>query len=404
MVDKAWEHTASEHTASEHTASEHEATEHKASEHDDGRRAALARIEAWRQRAPVFKDDTITMAHGAGGKASQSLLAGVILPALAGGGGGGADGADGGSDAELRRLDDGAVIDMPAGHRLVVTTDAFVVTPRFFSGGSIGDLAVNGTVNDLAVMGATPHALTLSLVLEEGFAVAELRRILDDVAAAAKVARVTVVAGDTKVVEREAADGCYLTTTGIGFRRTEADLGAEFVEPGDVVICSGPIGDHGIAVLVARGDLALTADLASDTRPLAPAVAALLDAVPATRWLRDATRGGAASVLNELAAACGFGVEVDEAAVPVRRPVVGACELLGLDPLYIANEGTFVAVVPAEGSADALRAVRSVPGCEEAAVIGSVVDDHPQLVVANTAFGGTRILDMLVGDPLPRIC
>ncbi|MDH3300931.1 MAG: hydrogenase expression/formation protein HypE [Acidimicrobiia bacterium] len=373
------------------------------SELDEGRRAALARIEAWRQRAPVFRDDTITMAHGAGGKASQSLLTGVVLPALTAGDGG--DGADDGGDTELHRLDDGAVVDMPdGGHQLVVTTDAFVVTPRFFAGGSIGDLAVNGTVNDLAVMGATPEALTLSLVLEEGLAVSELRRILDDVAAAARAAGVTVVAGDTKVVEREAADGCYLTTTGIGFRRSDLGLGADQVRGGDTVICSGPIGDHGIAVLVARGDLALTADLVSDTRPLTPAVSALLDAVPATRWMRDATRGGVASVLNELAGASGCGVELDEAAVPVRRPVVGACELLGLDPLYIANEGTFVAVVPADRVGDALAALRSVPGCEEAAAIGRIVDDHPRLVVANTTFGGTRILDMLVGDPLPRIC
>ena len=365
-------------------------------DHDDGRAAALARIEAWRQRAPVFRDDTITMAHGAGGKASQSLLAGVILPSLAAG--------DDDGEPELHRLDDGAVVDVPDGHRLVITTDAFVVTPRFFSGGSIGDLAVNGTVNDLAVMGADPVAFTLSLVLEEGFAVAELRRILDDVASAARAAGIAVVAGDTKVVERAAADGCYLTTTGIGFRPTDLDLGADRVQSGDAVICSGPIGDHGIAVLVARGDLALATDLPSDTRPVAAAVAALLGAVPGTRWMRDATRGGVASVLNELAGAAGCGVEVDEAAVPVRRPVVGACELLGLDPLYIANEGTFVAVVPADDADDAVAALRSVPGCEEAAAIGRIVDDHPQLVVTRTAFGGTRILDMLVGDPLPRIC
>ncbi len=361
---------------------------------DGGRSAALARIEAWRQRAPVFRDATITMTHGAGGKASQSLIEGLVAPTLA------AADVDGVSD----RFDDGAVLRPPPDHDVVVSTDAFVVTPRFFPGGSIGDLAVNGTVNDLAVMGAEPVALTLSLVLEEGLAVDELRRILADVADAAAAAGVKVVSGDTKVVERGAADGCYITTTGIGYRPTSTRLGAELVEVDDVVICSGPIGDHGVAVMLARGDLALAADIDSDTRPLAELVAALTAAVPDVRWMRDATRGGVASVLNELAGAADVGVEVDEAAVPVRRPVSGACELLGLDPLYIANEGTMVAVVPAKQVNAALAAMTAVPGGEGAAVIGRVGGDHRRLVVARTAFGGTRILDMLVGDPLPRIC
>ncbi|MDH3295976.1 MAG: hydrogenase expression/formation protein HypE, partial [Acidimicrobiia bacterium] len=217
-------------------------------------------------------------------------------------------------------------------------------------------------------------------------------------------AGVMVVSGDTKVVERGAADGCFVTTTGIGFRPTSVRLGAELVQAGDVVICSGPIGDHGVAVMVARGDLALAADITSDTRPLADLVAALLTTVPNVRWMRDATRGGLASVLNELAGAAGCGVEVNEASVPVRRTVAGACELLGLDPLYIANEGTMAAVVPADRADDAVAALASAPGGEEAVVIGRVVDDHQGLVVARTAFGGTRILDMLVGDPLPRIC
>ena len=357
---------------------------------DDGRAAALARIEAWRQRAPVFRDTTITMAHGAGGKASQSLLEGVIRPAL--------------SNPSLDRLDDGAVLAVPGDHEVVVSTDAFVVTPRFFPGGSIGDLAVNGTVNDLAVMGAQPHALTLSLVLEEGLAVDELRRIIDDVASAASACQVTVVTGDTKVVERGAADGCYLTTTGIGFRPVHMLLGADQVSIGDVVLCSGPIGDHGVAVMVARGDLALAAEISSDTRPLVAPIRAVLAAAPGTRWMRDATRGGVASVLNELAGATGLGVEIDEVSVPVRRPVVGACELLGLDPLYIANEGTFIAIVPETEADAALAALRAVLDDDGAAVIGRIVADHPELVVARTAFGGTRILDMLVGDPLPRIC
>ncbi len=360
----------------------------------DGKAEAMARIEAWRQRAPVFKDETITMAHGAGGKASQSLIEGVIIPSLA--------------ESSDSNLDDGAAIDVPADHHLVVSTDAFVVTPRFFPGGSIGDLAVNGSVNDLAVMGARPHALTLSMVLEEGLAVAEVRKILSAVSEAAATAGVTVVAGDTKVVERASADGCYITTTGIGFRANSVRLGAELVQPGDVVLVSGPIGDHGIAVMVARGDLALSADIPSDTRSVAPLVEALMSSSPAAdsgvRWMRDATRGGVASVLNELAAAAGCGVEVDEADVPVRRPVAGACELLGLDPMYIANEGTMVAVVAPDQADRALAAMTSVPGGQGAAIVGRIVDDHQGLVVARTPFGGTRILDMLVGDPLPRIC
>jgi hydrogenase expression/formation protein HypE len=350
----------------------------------------LARVEAWRRRAPVLRDETITLAHGAGGKASQSLVDGLIRPAL--------------SNPELDRLDDAAVLDVPDGHRLVVTTDAFVVTPRRFPGGSIGDLAVNGTVNDLACLGATPAALTLSLVLEEGLAVDELRAIVDDVAAAASAAGVPVVTGDTKVVERGAADGCYLTTTGVGFVPTGLRLRAEDVRAGDAVLVSGPIGDHGIAVLVARGDLALTAPVESDTAPLHELSAALLDAVPATRWLRDPTRGGVASAVNELVAACGLGVELVEADLPVRRPVAGACELLGLDPLHIANEGRLVAVVPGGSAATAVAALAGRPEGEGARIVGVVTDDHPGLVVVRTPFGGTRILDMLVGDPLPRIC
>lgn len=354
------------------------------------RDAVLDRVESWRRRAPKLADDTITMAHGAGGKASQSLIEAVIRPAL--------------SNPELDRLDDAAVLDVPAGHRLVVTTDAFVVTPRRFPGGSIGDLAVNGTINDLACLGATPAALTLSLVLEEGLAVDELRDIIADVAAAATAAGVPVVTGDTKVVERGAADGCYLTTTGVGFVADGVVLDAGSVRPGDALIASGTIGDHGIAVLVARGDLALAAEVPSDTAPLHHLVAGLLDAVPETRWIRDPTRGGVASTANELATACDLGVELDEETLAVRPMVRGACELLGLDPLYIANEGKVVVVVPSAQAAAAVEAIRSHPVGAEATVIGRITDDHPGLVLVRTAFGGTRIVDMLVGDPLPRIC
>ena len=354
------------------------------------REAVLARVESWRRRAPRLGDDTITMAHGAGGRASHSLLEAVIRPAF--------------SNPVLDRLEDGAVLEIGHGRRLAVTTDAFVVTPRRFGGGSIGDLAVNGTINDLAAMGADPAALAVSLVLEEGLAVDELRAIVADLARAADRAGVEIVTGDTKVVERGAADGCYITTTGVGLVRPEARLDAATVQPTDAIIVSGTIGDHGVAVMVARGDLALVADVRSDTAPLHRLVSALLGAVPETRWLRDPTRGGVASVCNELAMACGLGVELDERALPVRPDVAGACELLGLDPLYIANEGKMIAVVPTECADAAVAAMR---GCEEGAgacVVGAVTDEHPGLVVVRTGFGGTRIVDMLVGDPLPRIC
>ena len=355
----------------------------------EAREAVLARVESWRRRTPRLTDETITMAHGAGGRASQSLIEAVIRPAF--------------SNPVLDRLEDGAVIEA-GDRRLAVTTDAFVVTPRRFNGGSIGDLAVNGTVNDLAAMGAEPAALAVSLVLEEGLEVEELRAIVDDVARSASAAGVDVVTGDTKVVERGAADGCYITTTGIGFVSPERQLDAASVQPSDAVVLSGTIGDHGVAVMVARGDLALAADVASDTAPLHELVSALLDAVPATRWLRDPTRGGVASICNELAAASGLGVELDERSLPVRGAVAGACELLGLDPLYIANEGKMLAVVPAE---DAETAVQAMRGCEagaDACAVGTITEEHPGLVLVRTGFGGTRIVDMLVGDPLPRIC
>ncbi len=357
---------------------------------DDDRKQVLARIEEWRLRPPKMTDQVITMAHGAGGKASQALTNAVFRSAYGG--------------PELDRLDDGAVLDIPTGMRVVFTTDAFVVTPRTFSGGSIGDLAVNGTVNDLAVMGATPTWLSVSVVLEEGFPLSELREIVADIAAAAAAANVTIVAGDTKVVERGAADGCYLTTSGIGLRDEHVSLGAEQVEPGDVVIISGTFGDHGTAVMLARGDLALDADISSDTASIHEATAALLEAVPETRWMRDPTRGGVASACNELAVAGNVGVALFEESFPVLRPVSGACELLGLDPLYVANEGKFIGIVPAASAAVALAALRSVEVSAQAAIIGEINDEHLGMVVAHTPFGGSRIVDMLVGAPLPRIC
>lgn len=335
-------------------------------------------------------DEVITMAHGAGGKASQALTNAVFRSAYGG--------------TELDRLEDGAVLDVPTGQRLVFTTDAFVVTPRRFPGGSLGDLAVNGTVNDLSVMGAVPRWLTVSAVLEEGLPLAELREIVADIAAAAARSGVTIVAGDTKVVEHGAADGCYLTTSGIGLLDPHVTLAAERVEPGDAVIVSGTLGDHGTAVMLARGELALQGEVKSDTAPLHEAVAALLAAVPQTRWMRDPTRGGLASACNELSVAAGVGVALFEEMLPVLPQVAGACELLGIDPLYVANEGKLVAIVPSTHVERALTALRSVEVSANATLVGEINDEHPGMVVAHTGFGGSRIVDMLVGAPLPRIC
>lgn len=348
------------------------------------------RIEAFRRRAPRLRDEWITLAHGAGGKSSAALLDAVFLPAF---------GLDG-----LRAQTDAALLDAPAGERLAFTTDSYVVKPSRFPGGSIGDLAVNGTINDLAMMGATPLALSLAFVLEEGLAVADLRDIVADAAAAAASAGVRVVTGDTKVVERGACDGVFITSTGIGTVSPSCTLDASRVADGDAVIVSGPIAEHGLAVLLARGDLAIDADIRSDTAPLHRMVASLLDAAPGTRWMRDATRGGVGTVCNELAQAAGMTVVLNEADIPVHPTVSGACELLGIDPLYVANEGRFVAVVPAAEVDDALAALRAHPAGVGAVQVGDIRTSPPGVVVLVTPIGGTRIVDTLVGDPLPRIC
>lgn len=334
------------------------------------------------------------MAHGAGGSASESLVDAVFRTEF--------------TDAELLRADDGAVLGLdtldPGTFELVMTTDSFVVQPRRFPGGSIGTLAVCGTVNDLAVMGAEPRWISAAFVLEEGFSIAELRSIVADMAEMSRRSGVRIVTGDTKVVERGAADGCYVTTTGIGTRTKGRALGAERVREGDAVIVSGRLGDHGIAVLLARGDLALSAEIESDCAPLHELVAHLLAAAPNTRWMRDATRGGLASALNELVRANDLSVTLDETSVPVTPAVAGACELLGIDPLYVANEGKVVAVVPEDEAAAALQALRSHPLGQHAAIVGTVTAEPSRIVMVRTAFGGERIVDLLVGDPLPRIC
>lgn len=352
--------------------------------------SVFERIEAFRRRKPRLKDEVVTLAHGAGGKASAALLDAVFLPAFAN------ELSPSGTDA--------AVLVIEGGERLAFSSDSFVVKPLRFPGGSVGHLAVHGTINDLAMMGARPTALSGSFVLEEGFPIDQLRGIVADMAEAAALAGVPIVTGDTKVVDHGAADGVYISTSGIGQIPAGRELSAHRVEVGDVVICSGTIGDHGTAVMLARGDLALEADVASDTAPLHRLTESLLEAAPGTRWMRDPTRGGVGTVCNELARDCDLTVVLDEALLPVRSSVAAACELLGIDPLYVANEGKLIAVVPPEEAEAALDCLRRDPLGGEAAQIGEIRAEPPGIVVLITRFGGTRIVDMLVGDPLPRIC
>ena len=280
-----------------------------------------------------------------------------------------------------------------------------MVKPLRFPGGSIGDLAVNGTVNDLAVSGARPRALTLSLILEEGLAADDLKAEVEAIAAAAQAAQVDIVGGDTKVVERGAADGMYISTAGIGERDPRARLAADSIRPGDRILLSGTIGEHGTAIMLARGEFELDADIESDTRSLWPVVDALLEEAGAElRCMRDATRGGVASVLNELARSSQVAMLVNEARIPVHPAVAGASEILGIDPMYVANEGKLVACIAPDRVDEALAAMRSVPGCERAAEIGEVRTEPPGMVLVETSFGGKRVMDQLVGDPLPRIC
>jgi hydrogenase expression/formation protein HypE len=347
-------------------------------------------IETARKKRSRFRDERITMSHGAGGKATQSLVEGLLLPAFE-------------NDALAALGDAGAV--STDGARLAMTTDSYVVRPLRFPGGSIGELAVNGTVNDLAVSGARPVALSLSLILEEGFGADELRAEVDAAAAAARAAGVAIVTGDTKVVERGHADGMYICTSGVGAIDPRASLSTSALRPGDRVLVSGTIGEHGTAIMLARDEFELEAEIESDTCSLWPAVDALLDAAgPSLRCMRDATRGGVASALNELARASRVAILVKEAAVPVEPAVAGAAELLGIDPMYVANEGKLVAFVAPEAADAALAALRSVDGCERAAEIGEVKTEPPGMVLVDTAFGGRRVMDLLAGDPLPRIC
>lgn len=330
------------------------------------------------------------MAHGAGGKASRRLVEGLFAPLL--------------FAASAEPLGDAAHVSIN-GASVAITTDAFVVKPLRFPGGSIGELAVNGTVNDLAVSGAKAETLVVSYVLEAGLATEALEAEVRAMADAARKAGVQIAAGDTKVVEHGKADRMYITTTGIGSLMRGIQLDPRSVRTGDRVLLSGPIGDHGITILLARGELDLEADLRSDTRSVLPLVQELVRAAgPGLRWMRDPTRGGVATSLNELARDCGFGVLLHEEAVPMRDAVRGACELLGLDPLHIANEGQFLAVVAPEYADAALNALNLAPGGENAQIIGEISEQPAGSVLVTTSYGGSRIVDMLVGDPLPRIC
>ena len=350
----------------------------------------LGIIETARGKRAKFRDERITMAHGAGGKATAGLIEGLLVPAF--------------GSPELERLADAGAVAV-GGADVALTTDSFVVKPIRFPGGSIGELAVNGTVNDLAMAGARPLALALALILEEGLEAAVLRAEVDAIAVAAAAAGVAIVAGDTKVVERGHADQMYICTTGLGERDPRAALSPDALRPGDKILLSGPVGEHGTAIMLARGEFELGAEIVSDTRSLWPAVDALLDAAgPQLHCLRDATRGGVASVLNELARASGVAMSIREAAVPVHPAVAGAAEILGIDPLHVANEGVLVAVVEGPAAEAALAALRAAPGGEQAAVIGEVKTEPPGMVLLETSFGGRRVLDQLVGDPLPRIC
>lgn len=348
-------------------------------------------------RALTLDDDVVSMSHGAGGKASSALIDAVFIEAF--------------GQPHPDELTDAAVLELPgfraveAPTRIAYTTDSYVVNPLRFPGASIGDLAVNGTVNDLAVTGAQPLALSSAFIIEEGFSIAELRSHVQDMRAAADRAGVRIVTGDTKVVPKGAADQVFINTSGIGVIPADRVLGARQVAVGDAVILSGPIAAHGMAVMIARGNLDITADISSDSAPVNGWVEAMYAAVDSAdiRWMRDATRGGLATVTNELAQDTGLGILLDDEAIPVAPEVRGACEMLGIDPLYVANEGCFVAVVADAATDAAVEALRTA-GADQAVCIGRVTDELQALVATRNAFGGTRLVDMPSSDLLPRIC
>lgn len=357
--------------------------------------SALQKIERSRQaRRHTFylRDERITLSHGSGGKATHNLIEGVFAPAF--------------SNPLLDPMDDAATFAIAGSEqRLAFTTDTYVVSPLFFPGGNIGQLAVHGTLNDLAMAGAQPLYLSTGFILEEGFPIADLRRIVSSMAEAASAAGVAIVTGDTKVVQRGKADGLFINTAGVGLLRTRQQLGQSRLQAGDKVLLSGTIGEHGIAVMLAREALDIETDVQSDTAPLHTLVADLLAATgEGVHCLKDPTRGGVATALNEMALGSEVSIALDEERLPVRPEVRGACEILGLDPLTIANEGKLLAIVAPEVAEQALAAMRAHPLGRDAAIIGSVEAEPASMVFLRTEIGGLRVLDMLVGDPLPRIC
>ncbi len=346
------------------------------------------------QNRRKLRADTITLAHGSGGKAMRDLIEDVFV--------GGFD------NAQLSQLEDQARFDLgelsAQGDRLAMTTDCYVVDPLFFPGGDIGKLAVTGTVNDLAVGGARPLYLTCGMIIEEGFAVEDLRRIVASMKATADAAGVAIVTGDTKVVHKGAADKLFINTAGVGVIPQGIDIGAQRAQAGDVILINGHVGDHGAAIVDARGDMALENTIETDCQPLNAIIADMLQACSDIHCMRDATRGGIATVLNEFAENSQVGIRLDEAALPIRDEVRGMCEILGLDPLYLANEGKVVAIVPADAADAVLHAMQQHDAGRHSAIVGKVVADNPGRVILQTGFGGERIVDMLVGEQLPRIC
>ncbi|MGH7385010.1 MAG: hydrogenase expression/formation protein HypE [Candidatus Rokuibacteriota bacterium] len=338
---------------------------------------------------PLLATDRVLLGHGSGGKMTADLIARCFLPAF--------------RNEYLEKLDDQAVLRMDGG-RLAFTTDSYVVTPLFFPGGDIGALAVHGTVNDLAMAGARPLYLSAAFILEEGFPIAQLERIVASMQAAARAAGVLLVTGDTKVVDRGKADGCFVTTTGLGVVRHAQDISADRARPGDLVIVSGPIAEHGMAIMATRAELDLESPVTSDTAPLHEMVLDMLASGAAIHCLRDPTRGGVATALNEIARRSRVGMVLEEEAIPVREAVRGLCELLGLDPLYVASEGRLLAIVPRADADRIVDRMRGRPEGREARIIGRIVEDSERLVALRTRVGGRRILDMLPGEQLPRIC
>lgn len=352
----------------------------------------IERVRQARRNKFYLRDEHVTLSHGSGGKATHNLIEGIFAPAF--------------SNPLLDRMDDAAVFTPADGQQqMAFTTDTYVVSPLFFAGGDIGKLAVHGTINDLAMAGAQPLYLSAGFILEEGFAIADLRRIVASMAAAAKEAGVAIVTGDTKVVQRGKADGLFINTAGVGIIIHSMNIGQDQLRPGDKVLLSGPVGNHGISIMLAREALDIETDIQSDTAPLHTLVAALQASVgDGIHCMKDPTRGGVATALNEMAIASEVAIMLDEQAIPVNPEVRGACEILGLDSLTIANEGKLLAIVAADKAEAALATMRSHPLGQEAAIIGTVQAEPPAMVFLRTDIGGTRVLDMLVGDPLPRIC